>query len=279
MAAFLAPLIGSLVSAGLGMAGASAEQSAQNRQIALQNKQNLQDWRYDERIRRLTNRQNIREYRASVANEENTRLWQDRLAISDWRYKTQMMDYEYNNAMRQYAQSEANYRAQLQFNNMAAAQAKEAEARKLEEVKIGQAFQSQELMVENLLEEGAVRARGVSGVSTKKSLQSAAASYGRNMAILEESMESAYKQYKVNLKSIDVQKMGADLQAEAARMLRPERMPSLPMPEALPAAQIVRPFKLPPRKRPVAMSGGSSAGAYLGTLGNLASNLGSINWG
>lgn len=278
MAAFLAPLIGSLVSGGLGMMGASSAQADAQKQVELANKQAMQDWKYDEKVRRKTNKWNKKDYRNAVDNEVNMREWQDRLAISDWSYKTQMQDYEYNNAMRQYAQSEKNYKQQLGFNNMAAAQAYEAEGRKLEEVKIGQAFQSQELMIENLIEEGQVRARGQSGRSAKKAVQSVSAAYGRNMAILEESMESAFKQYQVNLDKIDIEKMGADLQAEAARMLRPERMPSLPKPEALPKAKLTKPMTIPKKKKPIAAVAGSGAGAYLGALGSMATSIASIDF-
>lgn len=278
MAAFLAPLIGSLVSGGLGMMGASSAQADAQKQVDLANKQATQDWKYDEKVRKKTNKWNLKDYNNAVENEANMREWQDRLAISDWTYKTQMQDYEYNNAMRQYAQSEENYKKQLGFNNMAAAQAYEAEGRKLEEIKIGQAFQSQELMIENLIEEGQVRARGQSGRSAKKAVQSVSAAYGRNMAILEESMESAFKQYQVNLDKIDIEKMGADLQAEAARMLRPERMPSLPKPEALPQAKITKPMEIPEKKKPIAATAGSSAGAYLGALGDMAMSIAKIDF-
>lgn len=260
------------VNFGLDMFGASQEQREAEQQAARQNKQLRQDWRYDNRIRRITNKQNRQDYRNAVANEANMRGYNDRLAISDWQYKTAMADYEYGNAMRQYAQSEKIYKQQLAFNNIAAAQAYEAEHNKLNEIKIGQAFQSQEMAIENLIEEGQAQARGQAGRSAAKTAQSITASYGRNIAILAESMESATRQTKMNLKKIDVEKMGADLNAEAQRMIRPERMPSLPKPEPLPIANITKPINIPKRPKPVAVSAGSSAGAYLGAIGSLATN-------
>lgn len=258
---------------GLGLFGASQQQKDAERAAALQNKQARRDWKDDNKLRKLTNKWNKLDWRNAVSNEANQREWNDRLAISDYNYKTAMQDYEYSNAMRQYAQSEKNYKQQLAFNNIAAAQAYEAENRKLNEIRIGQAFQAQEMMVENLIEEGQAKARGVSGRSAGKAIQSVTASYGRNIAILAESMESAIKQTATNLKKIDVEKMGADLNAEAQRMIRPERMPSLPRPEPLPVANITEPLKIPKRKKPVGVTAGSSAGSYLGAIGNLSTSI------
>ena len=278
MAAWVAPLVGSLVSGGLGIAGAASEASDAAKQVKLANKQAIQDWRYDNRLRRKQNKWNVKDWRNSVRNEETSRQWQDRLAMSDWNYKTAMQDYEYKNQLKQYAQSEKNYKQQLTFNNTAAAQAYEAEGRKLEEIRIGQAFQSQEMAIETMIEEGQAKAKGQAGGSAAKIQQSIAASYGRNIAILEKSMESAITQYRVDLQKISLEKMGADLQAEAQRMIKPERMPSLPKPEALPVAKIVQPLKIPRKKKPIAAVAGSSTGAMLGQLAGMVSSATSIDY-
>lgn len=258
------------IDAAISYAQNQSAQADAKRQAALVNKQARQDWAYDNKIRKKTNRWNQKDWNNAVSNERDQRLFQDRMAIKDYNYKTAQQDYEFNLANREFAQSEKNYKLQLNFNNIAAAQAYEDEARKLNEIRIGQAFQSQDLMIQNLVESGEAAARGQSGRSAGKVLQATTASYGRNIAILAKSMESAELQYRSNLKKIDVNKLGADLQAEAARMLKPERMPSLPKPEPLPVARITEPMKIPRRKKPVAASAGSSAGAYLGALGKLA---------
>lgn len=267
------PIIGSVIGGGFGILGQSASQSAAERAAAAANKQARRDWRYDNKVRRLTNKYNRQSWQNDVANEELIRSYQDRLAIREYDYANKMQDFEYRTSMRAYAQSEKNYKLQLQFNNIAAAQAYEAENNKLREIKIGAAFQSQDMMVENLQEEGAALARGQSGRSARKGLQSATASYGRNIAILDESMKSAERQTRLNLEKINIEKLGADLAAEAARMLKPERAPSLPKPEPLPKANIMKPLKIPRRPKPVSVSAGSASAGYLSTIGN---TLGSI---
>jgi hypothetical protein len=273
MPAIWGAIAGSAISGGFSLLGQSSSQSASNKAAKAANKQAKQDWKYDEKVRQLTNNWNLENWQNEVANEKAIRQYQNRLAIREYNYARQMQDYEYRNAMRAYAQSEQNYKLQLSFNNMAAAQAYEAENNKLREIKIGAAFQSQDMMIENLQEEGVAAARGQAGRSAAKTVQSISASYGRNIAILTESMKSAERQTRMNLEKIDIEKYGADLAASAARMLKPERLPSLPKPEKLPKANIIKPLEIPKRKKPVSVSGGSSAGGYLSTIG---STLGGI---
>lgn len=275
MPAIWGAVAGSAISGGFSLFGASKSQSAANKAAELANKQARQDWQYDNKIRRITNRYNKASWENDVANEGLIRGYQDRLAIREYNYNRAAQDFDYNTSVRAYNQSEANYKLQLQFNNIAAAQAFEAENNKLREIKIGAAFQSQDMMVQNLQEEGNVAALGQAGRSAAKSQQSVAASYGRNIAILEESMKSAERQSSTNLQKIRVEKLGADLAAEAARMLKPERAPSLPKPEPLPKANIMKPLKIPRRPKPVAATAGSSAGAYLGTIGNTLGDIAS----
>lgn len=273
MPAIWGSIAGAAISGGFGLLGASQSQSAANKAAALANKQARQDWRYDNKVRRLTNKYNTSNWQNDVANEELIRGYQDRLAIREYDYNKSAQDFEYSTALRAYAQSEKNYQLQLQFNNLAAAQAYEAENNKLREIKVGSAFQAQDFMVQNLQEEGTSAARGQTGRSAAKNIQSATASYGRNIAILDESMKSAERQSAMNLDKIRIERLGADLAAEAARMLKPERAPSLPKPEPLPKANIMKPLAIPKRPKPVAATAGSSAGAYLSTIGD---SLGTI---
>lgn len=273
MPAIWGSIAGAAISGGFGLLGSSQSQSAANKAAALANKQARQDWRYDNKVRRLTNKYNTTNWQNDVANEELIRGYQDRLAIREYDYNKAAQDFEYSTALRAYGQSEKNYQLQLQFNNLAAAQAYEAENNKLREIKVGSAFQAQDFMVQNLQEEGTSAARGQTGRSAAKNIQSATASYGRNVAILDESMKSAERQSAMNLDKIRIERLGADLAAEAARMLKPERAPSLPKPEPLPKANIMKPLAIPKRPKPIAATAGSSSGAYLSTIGD---TLGSI---
>ena len=84
------------------------------------------------------------------------------------------------------------------------------------------------------MKEGAARARGVSGRSAEKAIQSELAAYGRNEAILAESLLSGVRDVNTTLKQIGQDKQSANLAAFANKMLDPGK---LPMP--------IRPFKTP----------------------------------
>jgi hypothetical protein len=275
MPAIWGAVAGSVISGGFGLLGQSSSNSAAERAAALANKQAKQDWRYDNKLRNLTNKYNTANWRNEVSNADLIRNYNDRLAIREYDYAKSMQDYEFDNAKRAHAQSEKNYQLQLQFNNIAAAQAYESENNRLKEIQIGSAFQQQDMMVENIQQEGATIARGQSGRSAGKAVQSATAAYGRNIAILAESMVSAERQYKINLEKVNIEKLGADLAAEASRMLKPERAPSLPKPEPLPRANIMKPLKVPKRPKPIAVSANTSSAGYLSTLGDMFGGIAS----
>ena len=265
----------SAISAGLGLAGsiagASAEQQRasemadamdkayefQKKEIKRQNKYNLKTWRTDKRNRR-------KEYD-----------YQDATNQLNYQYNVKIREYEQNLAERQYQQSEKNFKKQLAFNNLAAARAYESENRRMQEIEIGDAFAKQDMLVQETQAVGQVAARGQAGRTAGKAMQAELAGIGRNLAIMEESMKSAYKQYNQNLQSISLQKYGADMNAEAARMLKPERLPEIPEPLAVPRAKVPKPYKL--KVGPKAFTPGYNPTADIfSSLGNVAGGISSL---
>lgn len=236
--------------------GASSKQSetdALNKQIAAQNKYNMDMYRFG-------NREARREYRylrdgvnLQRQNIEEEYSYRDDLARREYNYNLQIADFEFNNARKQYVKSEENYKNQLRFNNIAAAFAYESEDRKLREIMIGNAFASQDQLIENIQSEGAALARGQAGRSAAKAAQSEIAQYGRNLAVLAESISSAERNYGMANRKIGLDKLGADLAAEASRMIMPERAPVPPAPRPLPRPTLQDPLK--PKKPPKPVKG------------------------
>lgn len=279
------PFLGSLIAGGIssitGLFGASANRSAQQAAINRQ-------YQYDKKLYRYNWKQAQRDYRyakrgrdIAIANEAAELGWREQTAQRDWQHSMAIRDYEYNMQMRAYNKSEKTYKDQLNFNNIAAQVAMESENRFLEEQRIATAFEHQDLFVQALQEEGKAVASGQSGRSAAKVLQAVMAQDGRNQAILAESLVSAEKQYKVNLKKIATDKYGADIAAEANRMLKPEMMPALPQPLALPRSIFQNVQK--PRKPPKPIKGvvGGSFGADIAdAIGGFASSAiyGAIKW-
>ena len=159
---------------------------------------------------------------------------------------------------------------------MAQQAAEEAERRRLEDAVNEIAFQNQDLVIKTLESEGTAAVKGQQGRSANKADQSVIASLGRNQAILTESLISARGETEAAMKKIAADKYGADLAAQAARMLQPERSPTPPKPIRTPRAQFLEPRK--PKKydygpKPVKGAAASSAGSWFGAAGNLASGI------
>lgn len=279
------PFLGSLIAGGISAAtslfGASANRNAQQAAIDRQ-------YQYDKKLYRYNWKQAQRDYRyaqrgreIAIQNEAAELGWREKTAQRDWQHSMAIRDYEYNMQMRAYNKSEQTYKQQLNFNNIAAQVAMESENRFLEEQRIATAFEHQDLFVQMLQAEGQAVASGQPGRSAAKAIQSILAQDGRNQAILAESLVSANKQYDVNMKKIATDKYGADLAADANRMLKPEMMPALPAPLALPRSIFQKIQK--PRKPPAPVKGvvGSSFGADIANAaGSFASSAvyGAIKW-
>ena len=273
----MSAFIGALISGAIGVAGGMASDSAQNAAMEAQYGYDKQVWKYNWQESRRDYRHARKGVNIARRNEAAERGWRDQTALNDWNHGMAIRDYEHNMQMRAYNKSEQTYKQQLNFNNMAAAVAMESENRWLDERFTEAAFQNQDIIVQQLQAEGEAQLLQ-SGNSAGKAVQSVMAQAGRNQAILAESILSAKKQSAVNVKKIKLDKHGADLQAEANRMLKPEIMPALPKPIPLPQSIFQNPRK--PRKPPKPIKGAmTNSGAISGAVSGLQGMVGAINWG
>lgn len=254
-----------LVAAGIGaigsIFGASAQQSQQDQARALQQqainrqfKKDKKDYRFNWKETKANYNHLLEGINIQRGNEERLAAYRDATNLQDYNYRLKIQDYEYNQQMRMYNKSEQLYKQQRGFNAMAAQRAYASENRRLQETFQEAAFNNQDLMVQMLQEEGKAIARGQSGRSAGKAIQTAIASYGRNQAIIAESLVSAERETRSNLRDIDLARYGADLAAEGNRMLRPERLPTLPVPIATPRAVFQDPRKPKKPPKPIKMT-------------------------
>jgi hypothetical protein len=271
--------IGSAVFGGL---AGQAEADAQNAAIERQHKYNMQSWRYGKKSTKADYRHSVKQWRLNEQNEETLAAFKDATNLQDWQYNLKIQDFEYASQMKQYAKSEQIFKQQLTFNKMAQAAANEAEYRKLEDTTKELAFQNQDIVIKALQSEGAAAVRGQQGRSAEKLEQAQFAALGRNQAILAESLLSAKADTGAALRKIANDKFGADLAAEANRMLRPDRMPTPPKPLTTPRAEYLKPRK--PKKfdfgpKPIKGAMASSTGAWMGAatqgLSSIAGAIGS----
>lgn len=271
--------IGSAIFGGL---SGQAEADAQNEAIENQYKYNVQAWNYGKRSTKADWRHSVKQWRLNQKNEETLGAFKDATNLQDWQYNLRIQDFEYASQMKQYAKSEKIYGQQLTFNQMAQAAANEAEYRKLEDSMKEIAFQNQDIVIKALQSEGTAAVKGQQGRSAEKMEQAEFAALGRNQAILAESLLSAKADTEAAIRKIATDKFGADLAAEANRMLRPDRLPQPPKPLTTPRAEYLKPRK--PKKfdfgpKPIKGAMASSAGSWMGAatqgLSSIAGAIGS----
>jgi hypothetical protein len=226
-----------LITLGLGLGGAilggiggQSQADAQNEAIERQYDYDTTAWRYGKKTTKADYKHNVKQWRMNIRNDKTVSAWKDATNRQDWNYNLKIQDYEYSSQMRQYNKSNEIADQQLTFNAMAQKVANEAEYRKLEDSTKEIAFQNQDLIIKAVQSEGAAAVKGQQGRSADKAGQAELASLGRNQAILAESLLSARADTEAAMKKIATDKFGADLAANAARMLKPERLPRPPKP-------------------------------------------------
>jgi hypothetical protein len=225
---------------------------------------------------RATNRYNARAFEADKQNYFNNKAFQYETALKNWKYNQAIKDYEYNAVVQRYAESVENTENQLIFNNIAAIDAYEAEQAALNELFAEDTFNRQGDLVDRLQQEGQA-ALGQAGVSRNKAIQSRLAGIGRNAAIADASLASSVEQSQRNMRSIAMQKFGADMQAKASMMIRPQPLPDIPRPEMGPDMIFVEPMKATPSYVPPAQQVSTMAPLISG-IGSAASALASVDW-
>lgn len=267
------------ISSILGGLGGQAEADAQNAAIEAKYKYDLQGWRYGTRRIMADYRHSNKQWRLNQKNEETLAAFKDSTNLQDWDFKLKIQAAEYASQMKQYAKSEQIYGQQLTFNQMAQVAANEAEYRKLEDAIKEMAFQNQDIVIKALQSEGATAVKGQQGRSAEKLEQAEFAALGRNQAILAESLLSAKADSGAALRKIANDRFGADLAAQANRMLKPDRLPEPPKPITTPRAEYLAPRK--PKKfdfgpKPIKGAAASPAGAWMGAASSFISSAGSI---
>jgi len=280
---YLATFAATAIPALLGGLSGQSEADAANRQAEAIFKRDRLNWQYGKKVLKLDYRHAKEQWRMNQRNDETVAAWRDETNLLDWNYNLKIQDFEYASQMRQYNKSNQIADQQLTFNAMAQKVANEAEFRKLEDSTKEIAFQNQDLIIKAVQSEGAAAVKGQQGRSAEKAGQAELASLGRNQAILAESLLSARADTQAAIRKIATDKFGADLAANASRMLKPERLPTPPKPLTTPRTEFLKPRK--PTKydfgpKPIKGATVSSTGSWLeaagGVLGAAAGGIGKV---
>lgn len=234
--------------------------SSQNEARRLEQQRINRQFKYDKRLDRYNWQQTKRDYRYRLGDVQNQRAnneanlqYLEETARRNYQYDLQIRDFDYKNQLRQYKESERIYGLQRGANAQAAALARQSEENRFNEIMKGMAFEQQDMLVKMLQEEGQSIARGVSGRSASKQIASVIAGYGRNQAILEESVLSARRDSNMAMRQIEQERYQADLNADSRRMLKPLLAPAPMAPLAMPRPNLLDPMK--PKRGPKPIKG------------------------
>jgi hypothetical protein len=274
-------MIGAILGIGsaiLGGIGGQSQADAQNEAIERQYDYDTTAWRYGKKTIKADYKHNVKQWRMNIRNDKTVSAWKDATNRQDWKYNIKIQKQEYAFQKRQYNKSNEIADQQLTFNAMAQKVANEAEYRKLEDSTKEIAFQNQDLIIKAVQAEGAAAVKGQQGRSADKAGQAELASLGRNQAILAESLLSARADTEAAMKKVATDKFGADLAANAARMLKPERLPRPPKPLTTPRTKFLKPRR--PKEhdfgpKPIKGAKASSTGAWMGAGADALGAVGS----
>lgn len=261
--------IAGIAQVGLGIAGAASASSSAAAAAKAQNE-------LLKKQAELTNKYNKEKFKADKENFLMMREYNFQTALTNWRYQQEIQDYEYNTQVRMYNRDQKNLKNILKANTIGAQQAYVSEQRVMRDATTSQTFARTDNYV-NALRTAGRSALGQAGRSADRAVMMTAADHGRNLAILDASFSSSLEQHDMNMFDIALNKFGADLNAEANAMLKPERLPDLPIPTKPPEPKFVEPLKIVPGQVSAPSGTGSIIGAIgqgIGALSGLAGNLG-----
>lgn len=263
-------------SVGMGIISGITGGGSQNEARRLEQERINKQYKYDKKLDRFTWKQTKRDYKYRLGdvqnqrenNESNLRYLED-TARRNYQHDLQIREYDYKNQLRQYKESERIYGLQRGANAQAAVLARQSEENRYNEIMKGMAFDQQDMLVKMLQEEGQSIARGVSGRSAAKQIASVLAGYGRNQAILEESVLSASRDSAMAMRQIEQERYQADLNADSRRMLQPLLAPAPMAPLAMPRPNLLDPLMPKRGPRPIKGTNTVQGASAISVAGNV----------
>ena len=239
--------VGAIASIAGGIFGASSA-SKQNKEAKKAQKEQQE---IANRQAAITNEYNRKAFEAERKDYFAAREFQYDTAVKQWKYDTELQDLRYVQDVKAYGASVENYGQQTFYNNVAYQAAKESNQASYNELLSSIAFEGESTLVQNLEAEGRA-ALGQAGVSRGKSLQALAARQGRDLAVLRATLKSSEEEFRRGNFDLALQKYGADMQAKANLMIRPDRLPELLKPEMGPERTFIEPAEVLPGAVPPA---------------------------
>ena len=280
--------VGMGVSAVGGMIGGSKSASAAREQAELQNQATHARYQYDldqwDMKRSQLNAERMEavdRIKTSAINEGKIRAYKDAANATQYAYDLQIRDAQQASNEAAYKRSETIYEDTTNINSSSARMAMDSRIVKSEEAQDQAIWDRNEAYLEMIQAEGKLRAKGVSGRSAAKGIQSTLADYGKQMALLNAASDSSGRNTRAVLNEIIHDKTSADLTAYAAKMLEPGVLPKpikaepIPIPDIdFPRALMEYDFGPQPIKGAMASPSAAANRAWGSAITSIAGNIG-----
>ena len=283
-----AMLIGTGVNVIGGIFGGNKASAAAQQQAIAQNKATMARYQYDLNMWDMKKQQLQAQRSESVdrimmeaRNEGKLRAYKDVAAQEQYDYSLRIRNDQQTSNEIAFKRSDDIYRDTTDLNGIAARASMDSEIVKLEETAASSSFDKQQSYIESIQNEGKLRARGASGRSAAKNVQSTMADYGRQMAMMNETMASAGRNTRAVLNEIIRDKTSADLTAFASKMLDPGVLPMPIKQRAIPVSEFTLPkileeydFGPQPVKGAMASPGAAASMAWGNAITSIAGSIG-----
>ena len=289
MSAAAAIGIGTAVNVVGGIIGGRKAASAAADQAEQQAKATHERWQYDLDMWDMKKKQLQAERQEAVdrimtqaRNEGKVRAYKDAAAQDQYEHALKIRNAQQTANEMAFQRSDDIYTDTITLNSMAAKSAMDSEIVRLEESKAETRFNANETYLEMVKMEGQLRARAASGRSAVKGMQSTMADYGRQIEMLNATMDSNERNAYSALQEIIRDKSSADLTAFASKMLDPGVLPEPIKQRPIPVAEYTLPRILeesdfgPQPVRGFMASPGAAADMVWGqTISSIAGSIGS----
>ena len=234
---------GPIIGAAVGLYGANKSanaakqaQSDRNEAVDQQYKYDVQAWQMQKDAAIADREYAVREIEERARQEGMLAAYKDAQQAESYNYNLQIRNLQQETNEKMYRKSEDIYFNQLGINALEEREAKLNEKRQLKEITTKSLYEQNDAYLEALQAEGIIRARGITGRTADKLTATAALQAAQKMTMLDLSLDNATVESQSTMRALGRERVVADLNAYAARMLDPGILPMpiqpLPTPQA-----------------------------------------------
>ena len=262
---------------------AKSAQNARNEATNAQYKYDVEAWQMQKDAAIAKRDYAVKEVEMKAEAEGRLAAYKDATAARQYNYNLQIRNSQQDANDRMFQKSEDIYLHQTSLNSMNEKAARMDERRQLKEIEAENRYEKNEVFLDALLAEGAIRARGVTGRSADKARSVSTLKAGVALTQLSSSLENATVASNSAIRAIGRERSIADLNAYASKMLDPGELPMPIAPLPTPQAQFMYPrvfqdYDFGPQPIQGAMISPSAAaaqvwGTSIGSLAGAASQI------